>query len=156
MALSLGIDRHVDRGEDVIDLRVPADPAYLAVIRTAMVGVATRLDLTLDEIEDLRIAVDEACALLIDQHHQPDSWLHALFRVDVDTDQRGREGRLDVRITGPRSDRPLQEGHPWMLLRALVDEVSSGMDATGRWIALTHRSDSTGPTGSGAGEAARA
>ena len=44
---------------DTVDLRVPADPAYLAVLRTATAGLAARLDLTLDEIEDLRIAVDE-------------------------------------------------------------------------------------------------
>src|SRR5919202_3533665 len=50
---------------DTVDLRVPADPAYLAVLRTATAGLAARLDLTLDEIEDLRIAVDEACALVL-------------------------------------------------------------------------------------------
>ena len=46
-------------GSDSIELRVPADPAYLAVIRTAAAGLAARLELTLDEIEDLRIAVDD-------------------------------------------------------------------------------------------------
>src|SRR5436309_654981 len=38
---------------DTVDLRVPADPAYLAVLRTATAGLAARLDLTLDEIEDM-------------------------------------------------------------------------------------------------------
>ena len=37
---------------DSIELKVPADPAYLAVIRTAAAGLAARLDLTLDEIEE--------------------------------------------------------------------------------------------------------
>ena len=41
---------------------MPADGAYLSVLRTATAGLAARLDFTLDEIEDLRIAVDEACA----------------------------------------------------------------------------------------------
>jgi serine/threonine-protein kinase RsbW len=132
---SLGVDRHLQRGVDVIDLRVPADPAYLAVIRTATAGVATRLDLTLDEIEDLRIAVDEACALLLNQQAHAERWLHALFRVDAHP---SRHGRLDVRITGPRSDEPLNTGYPWTLLRALVKEVTTGMDASGRWIAITH------------------
>ena len=35
------------------------------MLRTATAGLAARLDFTLDEIEDLRIAVDEACALLL-------------------------------------------------------------------------------------------
>ena len=50
---------------DVVELRLPADPAYLSVLRTATAGLAARLDFTLDEIEDLRIAVDEACAMLL-------------------------------------------------------------------------------------------
>src|SRR4051812_6467821 len=52
-------------GDDVVELRLPADGAYLSVLRTATAGLAARLDFTLDEIEDLRIAVDEACALLL-------------------------------------------------------------------------------------------
>src|SRR5882757_3243191 len=51
--------------EDVVVLVVPADGSYLAVLRTATAGLAARLQFTLDEIEDLRIAVDEACAILL-------------------------------------------------------------------------------------------
>ncbi len=132
MALPAGIDQPVESGPDVIDLRVPADPAYLAVIRTATAGVAMRLDLTLDEIEDLRIAVDEACALLLDGQGEAGGSLHALFRVGS-----GVGGRLDIRITGLRGRSPLDAGYPWMLLQALVSEVSTGSDASGRWIALS-------------------
>src|SRR5512142_31693 len=46
---------------------MPAEGAYLSVLRTATAGLAARLDFTLDEIEDLRIAVDEACAMLLTQ-----------------------------------------------------------------------------------------
>jgi len=50
---------------DVVVLVVPADNTYLAVLRTATAGLAARLTMTLDQIEDLRIAVDEACAILV-------------------------------------------------------------------------------------------
>ena len=50
---------------DVVSIRLPAAGAYLAVLRTTTASLAARLDFTLDEIEDLRIAVDEASALLI-------------------------------------------------------------------------------------------
>src|SRR5688500_20320112 len=53
--------------EDAVEIRLPADSAYLSVLRTATAGLAARLDFTLDEIEDLRIAVDEACAMLLPQ-----------------------------------------------------------------------------------------
>ena len=52
---------------DQVMIRLPAEGAYLSVLRTATAGLAARLDFTLDEIEDLRIAVDEACAMLLAQ-----------------------------------------------------------------------------------------
>jgi serine/threonine-protein kinase RsbW len=50
---------------DVIELTVPALTTYLSVVRTATAGLAARLSFTFDEIEDLRIAVDEACVMLL-------------------------------------------------------------------------------------------
>ena len=58
----LAPDRSTTGKEDVVVLVVPADGSYLAVLRTATAGLAARLQFTLDEIEDLRIAVDEAPA----------------------------------------------------------------------------------------------
>ena len=59
---------------------MPAEGAYLSVLRTATAGLAARLDFTLDEIEDLRIAVDEACAHAAhpgDPRQRPGVRLHA-------------------------------------------------------------------------------
>ena len=50
-----------DEVQDQVTIHMPAEGAYLSVLRTATAGLAARLDFTLDEIEDLRIAVDEAC-----------------------------------------------------------------------------------------------
>ena len=48
--------------QDQVTIRMPADGAYLSVLRTATAGLAARLDFTLDEIEDLRIAVSTFAA----------------------------------------------------------------------------------------------
>src|SRR6266516_508606 len=56
-----------DTTQDHVTVCMPAEGAYLSVLRTATAGLAARLDFTLDEIEDLRIAVDEACAMLLGQ-----------------------------------------------------------------------------------------
>lgn len=115
---------------DTVHLRVPADPAYLAVIRTATAGLAARLDLTLDEIEDLRIAVDEACALLID--HQP----HA--GADLDAAFTLHPNALDVLVTGPTLSLPRRTSFAWSVLEALVGQVETGTTGEGSWIRLTH------------------
>jgi serine/threonine-protein kinase RsbW len=44
---------------------VPARPEFVPVLRTVVASVAARLDFPYDAIEDLRIAVDEACSQLL-------------------------------------------------------------------------------------------
>ena len=51
--------------QDTVLITVPARPEFLHVVRTVVGSVAARNDLTIDAIEDLRIAVDEACAQLL-------------------------------------------------------------------------------------------
>ena len=46
-------------------VEVPASPEHVPVLRAVVASVAARLDLPLDHIEDLKIAVDEACAHLL-------------------------------------------------------------------------------------------
>jgi serine/threonine-protein kinase RsbW len=54
--------------DDVVRIEVPARAGFLHVIRTVVGNVAAKHDLTIDAIEDLRIAVDEACAQLLAAH----------------------------------------------------------------------------------------
>jgi serine/threonine-protein kinase RsbW len=51
--------------EGEINVTVPARPDFLHVVRSVTASVAARMDLGYDDIEDLRIAVDEACAQLL-------------------------------------------------------------------------------------------
>ncbi len=99
-----------------IDLVVPADGAYLAVLRTAAAGLAARLDFTLDDIEDLRIAVDEACAILLSQA-SPGARLRCTFHMSDDT----VIVRAGVRATNPRV--PSRDGFAWTVLNALASRV---------------------------------
>lgn len=115
---------------DSVELRVPADPAYLAVIRTAAAGLAARLELTLDEIEDLRIAVDEACALLLDHRVHPGEELHTIFSM--------HESTLDVYVSGPATILPDPRSFAWSVLEALAGKVETGTSASGSWVRLTH------------------
>ena len=48
-----------------VRLVVPAAPEYLRLVRLTAAGMASRLGFTFDEVEDLRIAVDELCFHLL-------------------------------------------------------------------------------------------
>lgn len=44
---------------------VPAKPDYVRLLRAVTAGLAARLEFTYDRIEDLRLAISEACATLL-------------------------------------------------------------------------------------------
>lgn len=48
-----------------VRLEVPASPEFLRLTRIMVAGVASRVGFTLDDIEDLRIAIDELCFALV-------------------------------------------------------------------------------------------
>jgi serine/threonine-protein kinase RsbW len=97
---------------------MPAEGAYLSVLRTATAGLAARLDFTLDEIEDLRIAVDEACAMLLSQAI-PGTDLACTF--DLDSDQM----TITVSVVAAEPRRPARDTFAWTVLSALAGSVDS-------------------------------
>jgi len=54
------------RPDGPIELLLPADTRLVGVARLVASGVATTAGFDVDEVEDLRIAVDELCAALIE------------------------------------------------------------------------------------------
>jgi len=103
---------------DRVTIKMPADGAYLSVLRTATAGLAARLDFTLDEIEDMRIAVDEACAMLLSQAI-PGSDLECSFMLGQDA----MTVRVSVRCLAPRV--PTGDTFAWTVLTALTGGVDA-------------------------------
>ena len=103
------------------ELRLPADSAYLAVLRTATAGLAARINFTIDDIEDLRIAVDEACAILLPQA-VPASELRCRFWLGDAT----MTVAVGATCTDPRP--PAEQGFAWRVLSALTTFATSEVD----------------------------
>ncbi len=114
-------------GGDIIELTVPALTGYLGVVRTATAGLAARLSFTLDEIEDLRIAVDEACVMLLsparaDRAEQ--ATLTCRFRVSSEA--------LAVTVSAQVADKatlPGEQSFAWQVLTAHAADVTGRSDA---------------------------
>jgi serine/threonine-protein kinase RsbW len=107
-----------ESGRDHVKVTMPAEGAYLSVLRTATAGLAARLDFTLDEIEDLRIAVDEACAMLLAQAI-PGTNLECAF--DLDSDQM----TITVSVVTAQPRTPARDTFAWTVLSALAGTVDS-------------------------------
>jgi len=46
---------------DYVEMKIPAKSEYVGVVRLTISGVASRMGFSFDDIEDLKIAVSEAC-----------------------------------------------------------------------------------------------
>src|SRR4051794_13305423 len=55
----------MSQGDDQVRLLIPAEPGFLRLARLTAAAVASRMGFTFDEVEDLRIAVDELCYFLL-------------------------------------------------------------------------------------------
>jgi serine/threonine-protein kinase RsbW len=106
---------------DHVEMRVPASGAYISVLRTAAAGLAARLDFTIDDIEDLRIAVDEACAVILPLA-ETDARLSARFDLEP--------GRLQVAVSVPSAatEPPSRNTFAWTVLTALAGEVEASVN----------------------------
>lgn len=122
--------------DDVVILSVPATRSYLAVLRTATAGLAARLQLGLDEIEDLRIAVDEACAILLPMAPKGSdvtcrfNVTPAALRIDVSAPAR------------PGAKLPGRDSFLWQVLTALAGRVSAKNSNGVATIQLTKKRES--------------
>jgi serine/threonine-protein kinase RsbW len=65
--MSFSHQSHQQEARADVEVRVPADNVYVSVLRTTTAALAARLDFTLDDIEDLRMSVGEACSLVLPQ-----------------------------------------------------------------------------------------
>jgi serine/threonine-protein kinase RsbW len=110
---------------DRVRVCMPAEGAYLSVLRTATAGLAARLDFTLDEIEDLRIAVDEACAMLLSQAI-PGTNLECDFELDTDA------MTITVSVVAAQPCIPARDTFAWTVLSALAGDVDSRLDPDDR------------------------
>lgn len=51
---------------DLVNLTIPAKPDYVGIARLAVSGIANRMGFSYDDIEDLKLAVAEACTNAVD------------------------------------------------------------------------------------------
>ena len=63
-----------------LQLRIPSRAEWVSVARLAVAGIAHRIEATIDEVEDLKLAVAEACTNCI-QHAQGNDEVLVTFEI---------------------------------------------------------------------------
>ena len=114
--------------------RLPAGNDVLCMLRDQRTaGLAARLDFTLDEIEDLRIAVDEACGILLSQA-APGASLSCDFTLAEDS------MTIAVSVRSQRAQPPSRDTFAWTVLSALAGTVDAWVGPGGKVTVLLRKS----------------
>jgi len=81
---------------DIIELEIPCSAEFIAIPRKAIEAIASCLALTDEQVEDLKLAVGEACTNAIKFSEPGKSVVHVLYRIERDRLE------IEVRNTGTR------------------------------------------------------
>ena len=104
------------RRAERLELRVPTTPTQLPAVRAMAGDLAIRMDYDLDSVEDLRLAVDEACATL-SAIADGDSPLTVVFETT-------RAGlHIDAWVPVAEGTAVPRDGFGWAVLQTLADNV---------------------------------
>jgi serine/threonine-protein kinase RsbW len=116
-----------------VELKIPAKAEWVAVARLAVAAVASRLHFSVDEIEDIKLAIAEACTNCIGHGTDDD-------RIEITSEVLSDEVRVSVRdrsvghkLESVEKDAGFADGRRTeelgvFLIRALMDEVTYRVD----------------------------
>jgi serine/threonine-protein kinase RsbW len=110
---------------ETVELRIPRKAEWVAVARLAIAAVANRLAFSVEEIEDLKLAIAEACTTCIQDDSRTDpidivcEAESAALRVIV------RDRAFDSASARPRAlhDLPAERGLGIFIIQSLMDSV---------------------------------
>ncbi len=114
-------------GPAQVELVIPCRPEFVGVARLAMLGVASRMRFSYDEVEDVRLAVGEACTTSVEwaeRNGRPNSTIVLRStitpdRLTVDIIDTAGSRRDDGDASGDQDNENLGA----LLITLLVDEI---------------------------------
>ncbi len=119
-----------------VKVRIPPDNGYVPLFRTTVAGIAAREAFTLEEVDDLRMGVEEAAVLLLRRGGDDP------ITLEVSVTEHHLEANLSTPTdSGPE---PVDEtSFSWMILSALAHKVETHLEDGKARIILT-KTRSTG------------
>ncbi len=125
---------------DTIKMEISTNPDYVGIIRLATSGVANKVGFSVDEIEDIKVAVSEACTNAI--RHSEVNYFSIEFKLlqnglCIEIKDQGKGYDIDS-IEAVDLSNPKEGGLGIYIIKTLMDEVEidSG-DGKGTIIKMT-------------------
>lgn len=129
------------RTADKVTVSIARDPALVRTVRLVAAAFARRAGRDEEFVEEVRLAVGEACALMVGNGASGNASAEDAVTVAMALAERLQ---VDVVATGPGTEPPgdvlpgdSNEIEPWTLLRALVDDVHVVRNGATAMVSMT-------------------
>ena len=125
---------------ETIKMEIPASPDYVSILRLTISGIANKIGFSMDEIEDMKVAVSEACTNAI--KHSEDNKVDIIFnlledgmQIEIKDNGKGYDvGSIEI----PDLSNPKESGLGIFIIQSLMDDVSiESKDDQGTTIKMT-------------------
>lgn len=125
---------------ETIKMDITANPEYVGIIRLTASGIANKIGFSMEDIEDMKVAISEACTNAI--KHSNDDTFYITFNIlenglNIEIKDNG-EGCDISSIPLPDLENPKENGLGLFIIQTLMDEVSiESKDGQGTTIKMT-------------------
>ncbi|EQK40597.1 MAG: ATP-binding protein [Paraclostridium bifermentans] len=108
-------------------MEVTSNPEYVSIIRLTVSGIANKIGFSLDDIEDIKVAVSEACTNAI-KHSLDDKFLVQFSVLEngltIEVEDKGTGYDVES-LQEPDLTNPKESGLGLFIIKTLMDEVST-------------------------------
>lgn len=112
---------------ETIKMEVKSNPEYVSIIRLTVSGIANKIGFSLDDIEDIKVAVSEACTNAI-KHSLDDKFLVQFSVLEngltIEVEDKGTGYDVES-LQEPDLTNPKESGLGLFIIKTLMDEVST-------------------------------
>lgn len=111
---------------ETIRMEINSNPEYVGIIRLTTSGIANKIGFSMDDIEDLKVAVSEACTNAI--KHSNDNMFNITFSIlenglTIEIQDNGKGYDVD-NAAKPDLENPKENGLGLFIIQTLMDDVS--------------------------------
>lgn len=111
---------------ETIKMEISSNPEYVSIIRLTTSGIANKVGFCIDDIEDLKVAISEACTNAI--KHSSDDTFTIIYSImlnglTIEIIDNGK-GYDKNSVTEPDLDNLKESGMGLFIIESLMDEVN--------------------------------
>lgn len=115
---------------ETIKMEIASNPQYVSVVRLTTSGIANKIGFCLEDIEDIKVAVSEACTNAI--KHSLDNRFSVEYTIfenglTIQITDSGKGYDVEA-VSKPNLEEPKESGLGLFIIQSLMDEVDIKSD----------------------------